>query len=478
MTKTFTRILLLSIISMACAISAIGQQLPMSSLYYQNRFMINPANAGYEDGLVGHFNFRNQWAGVKGSPTTGWVSLHSPIGKNTNIGGNVIYDKTDFISTLNIQLAYAHNIRLVKEHYLSLGVSAGVHSVQFDLTEANVEDPTDIILANGNVSSTTLALDAGLRYHWKGLEVSAAVPNVIGNVGQLKGKDNTFNYDVNRHYRFYGGYDLMIKSINIAPSGMVRWMPNAPISWDASLKIGYKRIVWGSFSWRAETGPVAGVGFRVADKFSFAYAYDFTLNGLDNNPWSNEIMVSFHLDGFKKKLKKMEERMDAMEEDKNLLNERMDSLQMALTAKMDSLSKDVNAIRDEDLKRIQDDIDRLTREIEDMEKSKLDSTDLKGLLQRVTPVRDANGNLSMTTDKLESGFYVVIESFRSLDNANRGVELWEGKDRKAIIVYDDERKWYYLYSQRYGTDKEARKEMRATRKDDVPDAWVHKYRVF
>ena len=478
MRTLFTHLLLLFGGMLFFSNSALAQQLPMSSLYSQNRFMINPASAGYEDGLVAHLNFRNQWAGVKGSPTTGWLSLHSPIGKNTNIGGIASYDKTDFISTVNIQLAYAHNIKLTKEHFLSLGLSAGVNSVSFNLDEAVVENASDAILANGNVASTTVALDFGLRYHWKGLEVGAAAPNILGNVGELKGKDNTFKYDINRHYRFYASYEMMIKNIFIAPYGMVRFLPNTPVSWDVAVKAGYKRIVWASFMWRAETGPVAGVGFKVADKFSFAYAYDFTLNGLDNSPWSNEIMVSFHLDGFKKKLKKMEERMDVMEQGNLALASRMDSLQMALSAKMDSLSNDVNVIREQDLVRIQEDIDRLTKEIEDMGKSKVDTGDLKGLLQRITPVLDSAGNLSMTSENLESGYYVVIESFRSLDNANRGVEIWKKKNREAIIVYDEERKWYYVYSQRFGTDKEARKEMRATRKADVPDAWVHKYRVF
>lgn len=454
-----------------------AQQLPMSSLYHHNRFMINPANAGQEDGLFTQLNFRNQWAGVKGSPITGWLNVHSPIGKNTNVGGSVIFDRTDIITTFNVQLAYAHNIRLSGEHYLSFGLSAGVHSVQFDLTDAVVEDPTDQLLANGNVSSTSVALDAGLRYHWKGLEIGAAAPNVIENAGQLRGKDGAFNTDISRHFRFYGTYDIIIKNINISPIGMVRWMPDAPISWDAALRLGYKRIVWGSFMWRSDTGPVAGIGFRVADKFSFAYSYDFTLNGIDNSPWSNELSVSFHLDGLKKRVKKVEERMDMMEESGHLLNERMDSLQAALNAKMDSLRGDINTIRDEDLKRIQEDIDRLNREIEELDKVKIDSTQIKGLLQQLTPKTAEDGTTTYDSQVLQSGYYVVIESFRSADNAKRGVELWEEKGRNAIIVYDDERKWYYLYSQRFSTEKEARKEMKATRKDDVPDAWVHKYRM-
>lgn len=459
------------------ALPSLAQQLPMSSLYHQNRFMINPAAAGHDDALMAQINFRNQWAGIEGSPLTGWLNVHSPIGKNTNVGGALVYDRTAFISTFNVQLAYAHNIRLVKEHYLSLGVSAGVHSVQFDMTDAVVENPTDIILANGNVNSTTIAVDAGIRYHWKGLEIGAAAPNVIGNAGQIRASDNAFNYDVARHFRFYGTYDIMIKSINISPMGLVRWMPDAPISWDAAVRIGYKRIVWGSFMWRAETGPVAGIGFKVADKFSFSYAYDFTLNGLNTSPWSNEVAVAFHLDGFKKKFKKIDERLDQMEESNHQLMERVDSLQMALTAKMDSLQNDVNTIRDEDLKRIQDDIDRLTREIEELENRKIDSTQLKGLLQLLTPKTDETGQITYESQALQSGYYVVIESFRSADNAKRGVELWSEKGRNAIIVYDDERKWYYLYSQRFATDKEARKEMKATRKADVPDAWVHKYRI-
>lgn len=474
MTLTHRIMPLMALLLMSLA--AMAQQLPMSSLYHQNRFMINPAAAGHEDALLAQLNFRNQWASIKGSPMTGWLNVHSPIGKNTNIGGGVVYDRTDFISTFNVQLAYAHNIRLVKEHYLSLGLSAGVHSVQFNLNDAVVEDPTDIILANENVSSTTIAMDAGIRYHWKGLEVGAAAPNVIGNAGQIRSDGNRFNYDVSRHYRFYATYDIIIKNVNISPMGMVRWMPDAPISWDAAIRIGYKRIVWGSFMWRAETGPVAGIGFRVADKFSFAYAYDFTLNDIDQSPWSNEVMVSFHLDGFKKKFKKIEERMDVMEEGNQQLLARMDSLQAALTAKMDSLANS-GTIREEDLKRLQDDIDRLSREIQHLDNSKVDSTQISGLLKQIRTVVNASGETTLESFPLQSGYYVVIESFRSAENAQRSIGLWAKKGREAIIVYDEERKWYYVYSKRFGTDKEARKEMRATRKADVPDAWVHRYRM-
>jgi len=126
--------------------SAYAQQVPMTSLYRENRFTINPANAGYSDGLVGFINYRNQWSGLKNSPTTGWLSLHTPVGKNSNIGTNIVYDKTSFISNINAMVAYAHDITLADDHELSLGVGIGVNHTQLDLTDAIVESQTDPLL--------------------------------------------------------------------------------------------------------------------------------------------------------------------------------------------------------------------------------------------------------------------------------------------------------------------------------------------
>ncbi|MBL4585887.1 MAG: PorP/SprF family type IX secretion system membrane protein, partial [Flavobacteriales bacterium] len=139
--------------------SAFAQQTQMTSLYRENRFLINPANAGYSEGLVGFVNYRNQWTNVVGSPTTGILSLHTPLGKNTNIGTNIIYDKTSFVSTVNAKLVYAHDIKLASDHQLTLGLGVGINSTQLNLSDAIVEDPTDILLANGNISSTVFDMD-------------------------------------------------------------------------------------------------------------------------------------------------------------------------------------------------------------------------------------------------------------------------------------------------------------------------------
>ena len=468
---------------------AFAQQTRLSSLYKENRFLINPSNAGYSEGLVGYINYRNQWTNVVGAPTTGLVSLHTPLGKNTNVGTNIVYDRTNFVTTVNAKLAYAHDIKLADDHQLSLGVGLGINHTQLDLSDAVVEDPTDILLQNGNIGSTTFDLDAGLRYSWKNLlEIGFAAPHVIESIAEIRAKDNSTSYNLSRHFSGYVGYDFWIKKDwLVAPSAMVRWLPyNDNISYDGTLKFGWKETIWASFTWRAETGPVVGIGFQVAEKFVFGYAYDFTLNGLDGNPgapWSNEIMVGFKLDGFKKKFKKIEDDMARMQEDNELLNAKMDSLESVLGSKMDSLETEVQGIKetdirqDEELQRLQKEINDLNKEIEDVNSRMIDTNKLKGMLQQVTPYLTEDGSIGMRRTDLESGYYVVIESFRKLENAWKAVDIWKTKKRDAIIVYNEERKWFYVYSTKFEALKPALKEMRKTRKKDVPDAWVHKYRI-
>ncbi|MBI1285976.1 MAG: type IX secretion system membrane protein PorP/SprF [Flavobacteriales bacterium] len=487
MRKIYVTLLMIGLLGQVW--DATAQQTRLSSLYLQNRFLLNPANAGYSEGLVGYINYRNQWTNVQGAPTTGLVSLHTPLGKNTNIGTNIVYDKTNFMSTVNAKLAYAHDIKLATDHQLSLGLGVGINHTQFNFDKAVVENPNDPILANGNTGSTSFDMDAGIRYNWKNrLEISVASPHVIETVGQIRAKDNTYNYDLSRHFRFYAGYDFWIKDKwLIAPSGLVRWLPyKTNISYDANLKFGYKDIVWATFTWRAETGPVASIGFKIADKFTFGYAYDFTLNGIDGNPgapWSNEIMLGFKLDGFKKKFKKLEDDMERMNQDNELLNNKMDSLETVLGSKMDSLEVEVDGVKkrvdqhDDDLDRLKREIDQLNKEIEDVNSRMIDTNKLKGMLQQITPYREDDGSVGMKKTELESGYYVVIESFRKVENAWKAIDIWKSKGRDAIIVYNDERKWFYVYSSKFDSLKPALKEMKKLRKKEVPDAWVHKYRI-
>ncbi|MFT4524707.1 MAG: type IX secretion system PorP/SprF family membrane protein [Bacteroidia bacterium] len=458
-----------------------AQQIPLSSLYGDNLFMINPANAGDGEYLEAYLGTRNQWDGINGSPQTHYLSVHSGIGKSgSNIGTNLFYDRTELINTISASLVYAYDLTIAKEHNLSFGLGIGLFNTSLNLSNAVVQHADDQILANGDLNGFTIDGDFGIRYTWKGLEFGAAAAHLFETGPQFEKVSENYRLDLKRQYNFNVGYKIWLKDKTwmIHPSGMYRLLPGAPVQFDAGVRVGYKDIVWLGGMYRAETGPVASVGFNIGNKFTAAYAYDFSLNGIDQSLFSHEVMVGFKLGGFMKKFDQLESDMATIKQDNELLNGRTDSLE----AKIASFEQDIERIdgtdrnQQEQLDSIQIEIDRLYNELNSLDA--MDSTEIENLLKRLSPYIDADGNLSATEVDLESGYYVVIESFKSLENAYKGIEIWKKKGRDAIIVHDTERKWYYVYSQKYTNEREARKEMMKTRRKDVEDAWVHKYRVF
>lgn len=478
MKKNYT---LLTAFALLCSATVFAQQIPLSSLYNENRFMYNPANAGDGDYLEAYIGTRNQWDGISGSPQTHYLSVHSGIGKTGhNVGTNLYYDRTAIINTISASLTYAYDLTIAKDHTLAAGISIGLFNTNLNLSDAVVQHTDDQILQFGDLNGFTIDGSAGIRYNWKDLEFGASADHLFETGPQFERINTNYRLDLKRQYNFYLGYEIWLKDRTwlIHPSGMYRFIPGSPVQFDANLRFGYKNIVWVGGSYRAETGPVASLGVNIKDKFTVAYAYDFALNGIDNSIFSHEVMVGFKLGGFMKKFDKLESDMEQIKQDNELLNSRADSLEAQIKKFEDEIERIDGTDRNqqEQLDSIQIEIDKLYNELDALEA--LDTADIKNLLKRLNPYIDAEGNLNATEVDLESGYYVVIESFKSLENAYKGIEIWKTKGREAIIVHDTERKWYYVYSQKYNNERDARREMMKTRRKDVEDAWVHKYRIF
>lgn len=465
--------------------AAFAQVAPLSSLYNMNRFMLNPANAGDQGNIGAWLGNRSQWRDISGGPNTAYLSVHSPLGKGSNLGLNLVYDKTDILSNVQAQLAYAYRLELGNpEHWVSFGLGAGVRYTQVDLGSAFVEDPTDILLANGNLSGATVDAIFGITYRWKALEVGINVPNLIGLGPNFETRSNSYTMGLERHYRMLLSYDYVIKNTwHVEPTVMLRYQPGVPFSFDAGVRGGYKEIAWLQFLWRHETGPVIAAGVKVAERFSIGYAYDMALNGVSQlSPWSHEVMLGYAFGtGAGKKLKEFELRLDSIAAEQDSMDNKVNKLDSSVKSSLDSL-KQYNTDQDDEINRLDRKIKDMQRELDELNQKVdegLDTNMIKGLLRQIKAITDGKGNVTgFEQSILEGGWYVVIESFRSLDNAYKGIEQWKNKGREAIMVYDEERKWYYLYSNRFNNEKEARKEMKSTRMKDVPDAWVHKYRVF
>jgi len=74
--------LALKIAILLCWLDIGAQQVPMYSQYVSNYFLLNPAVAGSTNYTALRFCSRQQWARLKGAPSTQVLSMHARIGKS------------------------------------------------------------------------------------------------------------------------------------------------------------------------------------------------------------------------------------------------------------------------------------------------------------------------------------------------------------------------------------------------------------
>src|SRR3954470_6037662 len=108
---------------------AFAQQDPQYSLYQFNQLSINPAYAGARDRIACVVDMRKQWADVSGAPSTGIVSVHSPVmnGK-LGVGLNMVSDKIGPKSATGIYANCAYILKVNTKCKLSFGLRAGYES--------------------------------------------------------------------------------------------------------------------------------------------------------------------------------------------------------------------------------------------------------------------------------------------------------------------------------------------------------------
>lgn len=487
-----------------------AQQLPLTGLYYDNHFLLNPAAAGEHGHLVGLLNHRRQWVGLEGAPVSNILSLNTPLrNKNSAVGLTIKSDKANIFSTLSGNITYSQRFNFSKkiDHYIAFGASLGFVNNSIDLDDAIVEDPTDLLLQQGNdaFNGTSLNVDAGLRYVVKGFEFGAAAPQVLESIVQDQLEDEDF-VELKRHFIGYMRYKFALgknKNWYITPGGLVRMLESGLYQYDGNLNVSYKDVIWLGGTYRSEGGIIPSIGMKVADQFTLSYAYTIDNAGIaTRGNGTHEIMIGFHLPprkdlAEKKDIEDVKWTIDSLELEHDDLRFEVDSLEQELEKLEEkNLEQDENILNNWDYI---NDVDRRVEGLEQLRKemnvppsenntpsttprqkdSPIGNTDTSRVddqLMQIQKTVTPEGKEEIIEVELASGYYVVIESFRSMENAERYVNAFNERGSKAIIVHNRKRGWFYVYLRKYDDLNSALGAMRVTRENGFKDAWVHIYK--
>jgi type IX secretion system PorP/SprF family membrane protein len=255
-----------------------AQQYPLFTNYITNRIGFNPAIAGQSECVNALATHRQQWVGVNENPKTSIISAYGKIKKlPLGVGGYMFSDNAGALKRTGVSGILSYAMHLDSSTFLGIGIASGYYALQLG-ENSRVSDPTDPAYINGKAGKNFPDFNAGVFFQRKSLWIGFSTPQIVER--KINFAPNSTN-ELKRHYFLMAGYDMPInKNMSIEPSGMLRYVENAELSYDLSLKATFNKAFWLAGSFRKGDALAAMVGLTAKRGINVYYAYDYTTSGL------------------------------------------------------------------------------------------------------------------------------------------------------------------------------------------------------
>ncbi len=293
--------------SVLSVISGYSQQNIQFTQYIFNSLSVNPAYAGYKEEWFGQLGLRSQWAGWRGAPKTGSISLDGvldEVERRHGVGVQVIGDQLGAQSAISVYGHYALRLQLdpYDRQRLSLGVAAGFTQYGLDGNKLEYNDQGDESIPLGVISTWKPDIRLGVYYSNPSWYAGVSVQDLFAGTES----DQDFQFSKNSLesiYRNIQGYFIagalleLERDLQLRPSILVKDDFRGPTTLDVNAMFIFNDRLWlgAGYRTRARIFPrdysdysvnklsalnaVSGiVQFYLTPKFSVGYSYDHMLN--------------------------------------------------------------------------------------------------------------------------------------------------------------------------------------------------------
>ncbi len=287
---------LIFVINILFLLNGYGQSMPMYSQYMYNMTNINPAYAGNRGVPSFSFLWREQWAGLPGSPTTKSFSFDMPSNnKKLGIGFQLFDDKyVNVIRRTGFNMFYNLKIPVAEKGVLSFGLKGGFYNDLKILTNINLGQVSayDAAYAS-NFNKIVPLAGAGIYYNDDHFYAGFSSPDLITFSKVKNYKSDSSLYQVNElHYYFTTGYSFNINDdITLKPSVLIKMVSGAPFEVDFNTNVWLKNIIGLGGSYRTGESVLFMAEVQVSPQFRIGYAYDLPFK----IPNSSELFLRLEL---------------------------------------------------------------------------------------------------------------------------------------------------------------------------------------
>ncbi|MDG2425021.1 MAG: PorP/SprF family type IX secretion system membrane protein [Flavobacteriales bacterium] len=294
-----------ALLCMVCAIGAFGlfttdvnaQQVPRRSQFIHNPFLLNPAMAGIQPGTFTSANYRNQWAGFDGAPTT--FSISAAMGLPNRFGAGIVLEQDDMggaMSRTGVELTGTYTLDLNNQDAVSFGLGLLAQQLSFDGRDLEVWEDNDPALTGALETSFTADARFGMMVFGKNYAFGMAIPNLMQNAIGWDSEPTDQRNRLIRHYLLMGHYRYLINNeFTFKPAAVARFTGITPAQLDAYLNLSYRDMLWGGIGFRQSDAIVLSIGGGSND-VRVTYSYDLTTSDVGRlSPHTHEITISYFL---------------------------------------------------------------------------------------------------------------------------------------------------------------------------------------
>ncbi|MCB9225141.1 MAG: type IX secretion system membrane protein PorP/SprF [Crocinitomicaceae bacterium] len=276
------------------SVAARAQYVPILSQYMFNDMALNPANTGNQEALSIFGNYRAQWVGIPGAPTTQTLSVHSPLKSlNSAVGLQFFADQIGVNRNTGIYGSYAYRIRM-KTARLSFGLSGGISMLRSRNSQLQVNDQGD-----GSLTDTPLGIlpdfSFGASLNSEKYFVSFSLPMFLGY--SFDGAKFKIRHDIHDYnFMLGGGYAFNYSNDKqLKPSLLLKYKVGARPQVDINLMAELHPMIEAGISYRTEEAIIGLIKISPTKQLSIMYSFGMPLTAISYRQYgSHELALRYN----------------------------------------------------------------------------------------------------------------------------------------------------------------------------------------
>lgn len=279
------------------AAGAFAQQDPLYAQYINNPMVINPGYAGLNNNFNTSIQYRNQWGGFEGNPTTFNFNSHvSLLDNKIGAGILVLQDQLGITKNTELQAAFSYKLPLDENNTFSFGMQAGVLNFRNNFSDLNLSDPNDpAFIQSENITKPNVGAGIVLKSekYFMGLSIPRMLNTTINDGGQ------EFQL-YNRTLYLFGSYVFYLnENIRLKPSTLLRGVAGSPVSVDLNFLLTFnEKYSAGVFTRNFNTYGLQ-LQAKLGEKLKFGYIFEMpTNNSVGTAFTSHELFLGFTMPTF------------------------------------------------------------------------------------------------------------------------------------------------------------------------------------